>query len=179
MGDWRRHEEETGRDLPHDPLALLRQCIPRAVGWSTLAGLLVGAGYVALPIFQYSSAKELIASGDNWMTAIVVLGAGPGAIIGLVVGIANGLVLTAVILVSSVRHWRTRWYRRLLGAVGAVTTLLGLWGERQLFGVPYLLPAAGPSHVIVALVLAGLGGWWVGTRLARWYITETLSWDQE
>ena len=174
MIDWRWHEEEVGPDLTSDPLALLRGCILRAIGWSVVVGVLVGVGYVVLPIFRYASAGSLITSVD--IVGMMGAGAVPGAIIGLMVGIANGLVLAVVTLISFVR---LRCYRAFFGIVSTVTTLLSLWVDRLVLGVPYVVPAAGPGHVIVALVLAGLGGWWVGDRLAQWYVTATLGWDRE
>lgn len=150
MRESRWHEEETEPGVTADRLALLRDCLLRTIGWSVLAGALLGVGYILPLIIPYSDSRNLTPSGiDIWLRAIVSLGAGSGAIIGLIVGFGTGLVLATVLLFLPGRHRRTRWYPPLLGAVGTMASLLGLWGERHLLGVPYLLPAAGPSHVAV------------------------------
>jgi hypothetical protein len=60
----------------------------------------------------------------------------------------------------------------------AVIAVLGVWGGRQLIGLPYPLLAGGAGDHIIGLAGACLGGWWVGDRVARWYIAETAGWNQ-
>ena len=64
--------------------------------------------------------------------------------------------------------------RRVCSAVTA--TEIGL--AYLLLPVPGEFRAAGYASTILTLLTAGLGGWWVGNRVASWYITETLGWDQ-
>jgi hypothetical protein len=177
MHDLRYREEEVEPGLMNDPLGLLRGCLLRAIGWSVLAGTVLGAGATILMAVRGYSVGVLTTSA-SWVGGMTIIGAAQGAILGLVVGVASGLAIAAVTLVDVVTRRRVRWYRHLVGAVGAVVTVLGVWGGRQFFGVPFPLLVAGPGELVLGLALAGLGGWWVGDRVARWCIAETAGWDQ-
>lgn len=180
VGGWGWREEEVVPDLTGAPLEVLRGCVLRAIGWSALAGVILGAGHVALTValLAVTHFPNRLALPGGEVRFFVLFGALQGAIAGLAVGVANGLVLGAVMLGRIVPRCRARRYRRLLGLVGATTTLLGLWGGRLLLGMPTLM-GAGPAETAIGMVLAGLGGWWVGDRVARWYIGETIGWDRE
>lgn len=169
MDDWRWREKEVE---PDNPLALLRGCLLRTIGWLTLAGLLLGTGYIAVMALLRLSAGSRLPGG----TLGYFIGAGmlQGAITGLVAGITTALALAAPVLISNALGRPIRRSRLLFGTIGAICTVLVVWGGQRLFGVPYPLLAAGPGDVTLGLALAGLGGWWVGDRVARWYLSETI-----
>jgi hypothetical protein len=176
LADWRYHEEEVGLGPATAPLEMLRACLLRATAWSVLVGALLGAGYITvMAVLRLSSGSRLPGGTLDFFVFASVL---QGAITGLTVGVVGGLNMAMMALVSVAVRRQNRWYGPVWGIIGVVIAVLGAWGGRQMVGLPYPLLAAGSGDVIFGLTLAGLGGWWVGARVARWYVAETDGWER-
>jgi hypothetical protein len=170
---WRWLEEEVAPDLAHDRMAVVRGCLFRAIGWALAAGGVLGGGYVAIQLpFRLQGG---LPGGTS--LGFLVLGMVQGAGTGLAVGVASGLAFAALTLAAGAAL-HARSYRLLLGAVGAGIAVLATWAGRQALGWPYPLLAAGPADLLLGLALAGLGGWWVGDRVARWYVAGMAGAEQ-
>jgi hypothetical protein len=161
---WR--EEDLDPPPATSPLDLIRGCLQRAVGWSILAGIVLGGGYVAvqLPFRPYG-----LPGGTPLV--FLFLGTAQGFAAGLAVGVMCGIVFAVPVLAVGAPH-RVRGYRPLLGLAGAGIAALYVWTMRLTTGWPYPYLASGPGDHLLGVLLAGLGGWWVGDRVARWRIRE-------
>ncbi|MCC6627468.1 MAG: hypothetical protein IT340_08720 [Chloroflexi bacterium] len=107
-------------------------------------------------------------------SVFLALGVAQGAGLGVVVGAASGLAFAALTLAGAATFGASR-YRLLLGSVGMGIAVFATWAGRVSVGLPFPLLAAGPADILLGLTLAGLGGWWVGDRVARWYLAEAVS----
>lgn len=173
MRDWRWREEDVGPDHAHDWAVVVRGCLGRAIGWSFVAGAVLGGAYVAVQApfrFPPGGQTNSLAALQMWGPMGVV----QGAIAGLAVGTSSGFTFAALMLARGVIHR----YRFFLHAVGAGIAMFGVWARRQVMGLPYPLMAAGPIDLLLGLAMSGLGGWWVSDRVARWYLTEIFGQQQ-
>ncbi|MCC6627172.1 MAG: hypothetical protein IT340_07185 [Chloroflexi bacterium] len=180
MGDWLRRETEGGPDGAPGLPALMRGCALRAISWSIVAGSVLGACYVVLVVALFAlpwDAPGSVMTSTVRLTGVLPflpIGTVQGAIVGLVVGLANGCAL-AMAVRWLVRRRPIRQHGRLLRVVATATSILGLWVGRPVLGVPTLLTTTGAGAIVLGLALTGLGGWWVGDRVARWYLSEAAS----
>lgn len=164
----------------------------RCVGWNLLAGGLLAGGYgmilgILLLVREASFEWSLLSLGGS--LAIVfyagIVGAVSGFFLGLVVGLANGLMLGGLTVVFFFPNVQVENYRAALGCGGMAVSIfccLALGPSLERWSDPWL-PDFTPIELwvlivgIPALVASGVS-WWASRRLSRWYyrflnMTET------
>lgn len=103
---------------------------------------------------------------------LLLIGVWSGAFAGLLIGCMNAAVLTVAFIGSRRLPCPLGRYHPILGFAGAFTSGLGLWGVHHV-GLPQMLLAQGAVERLLAFASAGVGGWWVGTRVTNWLVRAT------
>jgi hypothetical protein len=120
----------------------------------------------------------------------MLLSLAPGVAGGAVIGLICGSVLAAALLLHARLGYPPWRFHVVLSALATTTAILTYWGVRH--GIEgYRLPLWEPSDIprsyimtaiayfILQLVGVGVAGWWTGSRVARWYRTETVGREWE
>jgi hypothetical protein len=155
----------------------------RMTWWGLVSGAVLGATYTV--VFLLYDVAALLGMYIILLPLVLLTGARNGILVSLVAGPPAGLVVGLVTRLWFRSLTDARRYRLVIRWVGAGAGMIGAWLAMLVLTSKTLPVFSGATDVLSTIILhilpgpvAALAGWWTGSRVASWYITETLGWDQ-